>query len=298
MNNIKIKQKVFFYHLLCLVFLFTSCKKKNYYTSFDFTKEDQFTKGIEGPAVDSKGNLYAVNFSKEGTVGIIDKKGNSKLHTTLLKNSIGNGIRFDKEDNMYIADYVNHNVLIVKKGSTVPSIYAHNKEMNQPNDLTISPSGLIYLSDPNWKNNTGKLWMVKNNQIILLEENMGTTNGIEVSPDGTKLYLNESHQKKIWVYDINKEGSLKNKKLFKSFTDFGLDGMRCDSAGNLYVCRYGKGTVVILSPKGELLQEVNLKGKKPTNITFGGEEKKQCFVTMSDRGCFESFYTLISGKYF
>ncbi|MCT4699497.1 SMP-30/gluconolactonase/LRE family protein [Tenacibaculum haliotis] len=298
MSRIKVTTKRLFYYFTCMIFLFFSCKKENYYVAFDFTEEHLFTKGIEGPAVDSKGSLYAVNFDKEGTIGRVDEKGNSISYITLPKNSIGNGIRFDKEDNMYIADYVNHNVLIVKKNSIVPNIYAHNKEMNQPNDLTISPSGIIYLSDPNWSDNTGNLWMVINEKMVLLEQNMGTTNGIEVNPSGTKLYVNESHQKKIWVYDINKDGTIKNKKLFKNFIDFGLDGMRCDSLGNLYVCRYGKGTVVILSPKAVLLEEISLKGKKPTNITFGGLEKKQCFITMSDRGCFESFYTQISGKSF
>ena len=58
---------------------------------------------------------------------------------------------------------------------------------------------------------------------------MGTTNGIEVSPDETKLYVNESVQKNIWVYDLDSDGNISNKKLFYSFEDYGLDGMRCDN---------------------------------------------------------------------
>jgi len=49
--------------------------------SFDFTVVHLFTKGIEGPAVDSKGNLFAVNFKGEGTIGIVDSKGNPSLYT-------------------------------------------------------------------------------------------------------------------------------------------------------------------------------------------------------------------------
>ena len=41
---------------------------------------------------------------------------------------------------------------------------------------------------------------------------MGTTNGIDVSPDGKKLYVNESAQLKVWIYDIKPDGTLKNKK--------------------------------------------------------------------------------------
>jgi sugar lactone lactonase YvrE len=274
-----------------------SCKSldlKN--TSTDFTQEFLFTKGIEGPAVDSRGNLYAVNFQNEGTIGIVDAYGRPSLFATLPEGSIGNGIRFDKLDNMYIADYAKHNILLIGQGTTKAVVYAHDSTLNQPNDIAIAPNGTLYASDPNWKEKTGNLWLIKNHKFILLEKNMGTTNGIEVSPDGKKLYVNESIQHNIWQYDIHSDGTVSNKKLLISFTDFGMDGMRCDIKGNLYVCRYDKGTVVVLSPEGKILREITLKGKKPTNIAFGGKDKKQCFVTMQDRGCFETFFAENSGR--
>ena len=288
-----------FFFLLIFTSIFSSCGKKDLSdSSFDFTEESLFTAGIEGPAVDSKGNLYAVNFKEEGTIGIINKKGKSSLFITLPNGSIGNGIRFDKDDNMYIADYVRHNILFVKNGLTEAVVFAHDSIINQPNDIAIAPNGTLYVSDPNWKDGTGNLWMISNQKFVLLEKNMGTTNGIEVSPDGKKLYVNESVQRNIWVYDITSKGKPINKKLFKSFKDFGLDGMRCDNEGNLYICRYDKGTVLIISPQGKVLREVKLKGKKPTNITFGGNNKKQCFVTVADRGCIETFFSEYSGRSF
>jgi gluconolactonase len=285
--------------LLVSTLLFFSCKKQELSnTSIDFTEEFVFTKGIEGPAVDSKGNLYAVNFKEEGTIGIVNRKGESSLFTTLPKGSIGNGIRFDKNDNMYIADYSKHNILYIKKGLKKAMVYAHDSTMNQPNDIAIAPNGTLYASDPNWKDGTGKLWMISNQKFILLEKNMGTTNGIEVSPDGKKLYVNESVQRNVWVYDINSDGTITNKKAFKTFTDFGMDGMRCDNEGNLYICRYDKGTVVVLSPSGDVIREIKLTGKKPTNITFGGKDKKQCFITIADRGCIETFTSQFPGRNF
>lgn len=274
---------------LVLITFFYSCKEEISNKSTDFTKEFLFTKGIEGPATNSSGQLFAVNFEKEGTIGKVDKDGKPSLFATLENGSIGNGIRFDKDDNMFIADYVNHNILLIKKGETKATVYASDSTMNQPNDIAISPNGTLYASDPNWADNTGKLWMVKDQKFHLLEKNMGTTNGIEVSPNGKKLYVNESVQRNIWVYDIHTDGTISNKKLLTSFTDFGLDGMRCDDKGNLYVCRYGKGTVILLSPEGKLIREIQLKGKKPSNITLGGKNENQWFVTMADRGCFETF---------
>jgi len=278
--------------------LLSSCKAQQLQSS-DFTSEWSFTKGIEGPAVDSEGRLYAVNFKEQGTVGIVYENGEASIFLQLPGKSVGNGIRFDKEGNMYIADYVEHNVFQVKKGTSEPIVWAHNPEMSQPNDLTIAPNGTIYLSDPNWAESTGRIWMVNASQkIVLLEDNMGTTNGIEVSPDGKKLYVNESIQRNVWQYDINADGSLSNKSKFMVFEDFGMDGMRCDSKGNLYITRYDKGTVVIVSPDKKIIKEIQLKGKKPSNITFGGENGKTCFVTMADRGCFEAFPALYPGAFY
>jgi sugar lactone lactonase YvrE len=293
-----LKNRILFILFLFAIILYSCQKEKLSNKSIDFTKEFMFTEGIEGPAVDSQGNLYAVNYKKDGTIGIVNKKGESTLFATLPDGSIGNGMRFDKGDNMYIADYTKHNILRIKKGTTEAIVYAHDPILNQPNDIAISPNGTLYASDPNWEKETGNLWMVSDGKFILLEKNMGTTNGIEVGPNGKKLYVNESVQRNIWVYDIESDGTVNNKKLFKSFTNFGMDGMRCDIRGNLYVCRYDKGTVVVLSPNGEIIREITLKGKKPTNIAFGGKNKKQCFITVSDRGCFESFFAEYPGRSF
>lgn len=273
--------------ILSLSLFLITCEKED--ASTDFTEEHLFTGGIEGPAVDSNGNLYAVNFESEGTIGIVDEKGDASLFVRLPNASVGNGIRFDKDGNMFIADYVNHNVLLIPKGSKEVSVYAHHPGLNQPNDLAIAPNGTLYASDPNWAASTGKLWKVTTGGFELMEAEMGTTNGIEVSPDGKLLYVNESVQRNIWVYDIDEKGNLHEKREFFTFDDFGMDGMRCDNQGNLYVCRYDAGKVVVISPKGKIIREITLKGKKPTNIAFGGKDWSQCFVTLQDRGCFETF---------
>ena len=67
--------------------------------------------------MDADGNLYAVNFKEEGTIGIVDSKGNGNVFITLPEGSTGNGIRFNEAGDMFIADYTGHNVLLVKKGS-------------------------------------------------------------------------------------------------------------------------------------------------------------------------------------
>ena len=49
--------------------------------------------------------------------------------------------------------------------------------------------------------------------------------------------------------------------------------------GNLYVTRYGKGTVIKLTPRGEVLQEIDVLGARPSNICFGGPDGRTAYVT-------------------
>ena len=244
------------------------------------TRPGEFTPGIEGPACDAAGNVYAVNFERQGTIGRITPDGVGEVYVELPEGSVGNGIRFDGKGVMYVADYERHNILKIDPKTGAITVHAHNSEMSQPNDLTIANDGTLYASDPNWKDGTGQLWRIdRDGTTTRLAHDMGTTNGIEVAPDNQTLYVNESKQRNIWAFNIDSDKSISNKRLLKKFDDHGFDGMRCDVAGNLYVTRYGKGTVVKLSPSGEILREIQLPGKRPSNICFGGPDGCTAYVT-------------------
>jgi len=246
--------------------------------------------GIEGPACDIEGNLYAVNYERQGTIGKVTPGGELSVFVELPGGSIGNGIRFNTDGLMLIADYVNHNILQVDMQTREISVYTHEPRMNQPNDIAIGANDILYASDPDWGRSRGQIWRIDTaGTVTLLEAGMGTTNGIEVSPDEGTLYVNESIQRNVWAYDLSPQGEISNKRLLIQFPDFALDGMRCDVGGNLYITRHNKGTVVKVSPEGEVLQEVVLTGQKPTNIAFGGPDGRTCYVTLADRGNIETF---------
>ena len=244
------------------------------------TAPHSFTKGIEGPAVDADGNIYAVNFAHQQTIGKVSPGGAGEVYLTLPGASIANGIRFGSRGQMYLADYMEHTIYLVDPATRALSIHAREPRMTQPNDIAITADDVLYASDPNWKENTGRVWRIaQDGTVTLALDTMGTANGIEVSPDGKILYVNESVQRNIWMYDIAADGSLGGKRLLIKFDDFGMDGMRVDVDGNLYVTRYGKGSVVKLSPQGRILREISVPGAKPSNITFGGPDGRTAYVT-------------------
>ncbi|MBN6104195.1 SMP-30/gluconolactonase/LRE family protein [Xanthomonas sp. CFBP 8703] len=260
----------------------------------DLIGDGVFTHGIEGPASGPDGALYAVNFGHEGSIGRVsvaaDGRAQAALFVDLPAGSIGNGIRFDRAGRMYVADYAQHRILRIALTSKRIEVYATLPGAFQPNDIAIAPDGTLYASDPDWKGNGGQLWRIdRDRSAHLVETGMGTTNGIEVSPDGKRLYVNESVQRKVWVYDRAGDGTLSNKRLLLAFPDFGLDGMRCDADGNLYLARYDAGKVLVLDPAGRILHEIATKGAKPTNVAFGGKDGRDVYVTLQDRGAIETF---------
>ena len=252
-----------------------------------FTPEKSFTSGCEGPAVDKYGNIYAVNFAKEGTIGKVSPDGKPELFVELPQGSTGNGIRFDSKGNMFIADYTGHNVLKVDMNTKNISVHAHEPTMSQPNDIAIDSKDRIYASDPNWKAKTGRFWRIDTDGKVTLLDSLGTANGIDISPDEKILYVNAGRE--IWAYDLSESGEISNKRRLIEFPDFGVDGMRCDVKGNIYIARFGKGTVAKISPQGYIIKEVTLTGKKPTNVAFGGKDGRTVYVTLMDMGNLESF---------
>ncbi len=124
----------------------------------------------------------------------------------------------------------------------------------------------------------------------------GTTNGIDISPmkrrsTSTKVF-SAMFGHLIWrptaPFPIN---------------DFcinsvmgGMDGMRCDAKGNLYITRHGKGEVAVVSPEGKVIKTIKTKGKSVSNICFGGKKGRTCYITLQDRGCLETFQADAPGR--
>lgn len=287
-----------FIYLIPVSCLIIACKQQTaspeLFKSAVIMPANSSTSGVEGPAVDKAGTLYWVNFDHEGTIGQLTQGGTPGIFTELTGGSIGNGIRFDSHGNMMIADYTNHNVLKVDMTTHEVTIFAHEPKMSQPNDIAIDSKDRLYASDPDWSTGKGRIWRIDTDGKVTLLDSLGTANGIEVSPDEANLYVNASGS--VYAYDLSADGSVSNKRVLIGFPDQGMDGMRCDIEGNLYITRFGKGLVVKISPSGEIIREIQLTGKSPTNIAFGGIDGCTAYVTLQDQGNLESFRTDLPGR--
>lgn len=268
--------------LFCCI-SFNELTAQELFRALPFTDEGTFTEGIEGPGCDQDGNLYVVNMAEQQTLAKLTPDGRGEIVWRLPGRGIGNGIVFGKDGALFVADYVEHRIHRFDPNAKTSSVFASSTEMHQPNDLAISRAGRIYASDPDWEHGTGQLWMLPDSQKasepVRLATGLGTTNGIEVSPDDRWLYVNESNQRSIYRYPIDADGRLGDRELLIQFEAFGLDGMRCDVEGNLYVARYHKGTIDVVSPAGAVVREIEVLGSRPSNLCFGGKDGRTVYVT-------------------
>lgn len=285
------------------------------FVSKPFTPPGEYTTHIEGPAVNAAGDLFVANIKipgagdKGGAIGQV-KSGatTSELFAPPLPShngvsGVGNGIRFDRQNRMYVADFKNHIIHVFEPGPTTtrrdyfvarPNIQGR-PVFDQPNDLAIARDGTLYASDP--KGGTGRIWKITKaadgtvtGKPMTSTRTMGRTNGLDLSPDNKTLYVSESKfhavPASVWAYRINGTTLVADPVPLKVFTEGGdVDGLRVDTDGRIFVARPEVGQVVILVPPGAVgtaPDPVTTQGKNPTNLTFGGADGRDVFVTQAD----------------
>ena len=118
--------------------------------------------------------------------------------------------------------------------------------------------------------------------ITLVVDNFVFPNGIAFSPDERVLYINDSRRGEIRAFDVMPDGLLA-KQTERLLADLrgsepgSPDGMKVDSAGNIY-CG-GSGGIYVLDPTGKKLGRIVHGYPNTTNIGFGGDDWKTLFFT-------------------
>jgi gluconolactonase len=118
-------------------------------------------------------------------------------------------------------------------------------------------------------------------QLVVDRDLFSQPNGLCLSPDESRLYVNDSATKLIRVFDVAADGSLSKGETFA--TDIvsehekgGPDGMKCDARGNVWVT--GPGGLWIYAASGELIGKI--RTPEPTaNLAWGGPDFHTLFLT-------------------
>jgi gluconolactonase len=109
-------------------------------------------------------------------------------------------------------------------------------------------------------------------------------NGLCFSPDESLLYVDDTPNALIRVYDVEADGSLSAGRVLldgigNGVTEDGVvDGMKCDERGNIWVT--GPGGVWVINPSGEHIGRIGVP-ENTGNLAWGGAEWRTLFVAAS-----------------
>ena len=172
-----------------------------------------------------------------------------------------------------------------------------------PNDLTLDTDGGVYFTDGG---NNGEDWesgrpagavfyYSPDRRLSLVDAGICFPNGIALSLDEKRLYVNEHRQNRTLLYALQEPGAPDNRSVFFKLDDhvllgeelafeLGPDGMSVDPDGNLWIAHYGGGKVIQVNSEAELLKSLRLpRGRKPTSTCFVSSERR-LYVTEAEIG--------------
>ena len=131
--------------------------------------------------------------------------------------------------------------------------------------------------------------MSPDGEITCLASKLAFPNGLVLPPGKKDLYVAITRKNRILRYVLNEPV---HSTIFCQLSGgWGPDGMALDVAGNLYVAHYEGGHVLVLNPQGELVERIAVGGGHPTNVAFGGPDRKTLYVTEVDTGSVYRFDT-------
>jgi gluconolactonase len=256
-----------------------------YATGFEFA---------EGPALDGKGNLYVVNYRRNGTIGRIAADGTAAvfcdLHTLVPvagRKPQANGLKLDKQGRLIASDAGTGRLLRIaadgKSGEVLAEAW-EGKHFDAINDVALDRAGNIYFSDPgesNAEHPTGSVYRydIGTRKVTRLDTGLAYPNGLAITPDQKHLCVDESARYRVDIYDLAADGTVGSRRTLADFPrktegeirggEFMPDGMIFDAAGRLYVAMWGGGVINVLEvPSGKLIRQYDAGGKLSTNCHF------------------------------
>ncbi|HVG56404.1 MAG TPA: SMP-30/gluconolactonase/LRE family protein [Vicinamibacterales bacterium] len=235
---------------------------------------------------------------------VMTPDGKSRVLSTGMQS---NGTLAAKNGNLIVCDMFGHRVVEVEPatGRVVRVVLdkINGKPIDGPNDLVMDAKGGLYITDPQFtpestKSQPGKqVYYVAPDgtaRVVIGPGEYAMPNGVELSPDGKTLYVNNTWQQPgenfVWAYDVAADGSLTNKRQFAMLNltpgvleaakpadrvDSGADGTAVDTDGRYYVAT--RSGAQIFLPDGTYAGTIWVP-QYPVSLTFGGVNNDVLYI--------------------
>jgi len=242
--------------------------------------------GTEGPIGFPDGSLV---FTENSTSQLIKIDGVGQSSVLLEDTKEANGLAFDSMGRLLAVQrapgFARIAVIYPKGKEAVITDKIDGKVFDRPNDLAVDKKGGVYFTDPDPKI---VYYAAPGGKTMQVADNINRPNGVILSPDERTLYVNDSSGESLLAFDVQPDGSLRNRRSFAQYVGVrktsdglasGADGMAVDSEGRVYTT--SNGGVDVFSPQGQHLGTIPVGvpgGRNPQNLAFGGRDKKTLYV--------------------
>ncbi len=200
------------------------------------------------------------------------------------------------------ADYTGGSIqrIDVTTGET-RTLYSHvdGHKLSAPNDIVFDAHGGFYFTDLGKRRDRnrdhGGLYyaMPDGSKITEIAYPIVTPNGVGLSPDERVVYVADTETSRLYAYDIEAPGVLRHNpfpapnggRLVCGLPGFQrFDSLAVEASGNICVATLITGHITVIAPDGRVVRQVKMPDVYPTNICFGGPDRKTAFITLSGVG--------------
>jgi xylono-1,5-lactonase len=234
---------------------------------------------LEAPCLDAEGRLCFAERLPPGAVLRVESDGSV---TELAQCEHVGGLVLHAGGGLVVSS---RTVFVLEKDGT-------QRPLREPvggwgfNDMATDSAGHVFVG-MHGERPTGRpptvaasLWRLGGDgSVIQCYDGIQLTNGLAVSPDGSRLYHNDTTPKTVWVSDLNGAGLPVNRRAFHRMEGEGSpDGMAMDESGCVWIAAIAAGKVVRLTPDGR--EDLVLDAPAPyvASLCFGGSDLRDLYV--------------------
>ncbi len=225
----------------------------------------------------------------------------SGISEVMRPSHMANGLTYDKDLNLLACEHATSSVTRFKPDGTREVLCSHfeGKELNSPNDICVKSDGSIYFTDPSFGRQEhfgvprevqlgfkAVFRLAPNHkpgdepQLVTDRYMFGQPNGLCFSPCEKWMWVNDTEQANIRMFDVQADGQLTNGRIFASGIEDSSkpgrpDGMKADTNGNVWVT--APGGVWVYSFHGMLLGKIQVP-ELVANLHWGGDNWDTLFM--------------------
>ena len=171
--------------------------------------------------------------------------------------------------------------------NTIPSD-SNGERFIGPNDFVRDAKGGLYFSASGAFDVTASIrgriyYLAPDGSLKPVAYLIHYPNGLALADDGKTLLVSEHLAARVLKFDVRADGALGNRRVFQRLRDIapdpadadaytGPDGLKVDSKGNVYICQYGGGRVLVTDHDGNLIRTIEVPARYVTNVNFGATE--------------------------